>query len=107
MKLPRLHLSTLPPFDFAQRVCSYFVWGIVLLVVLPLFFAFELTGLLPFTPWRTLSETGWDLEKHHPVIKRKLCGFLFGLAMHFWGRTTLRSSYSWGLAFVDDLGAEK
>lgn len=105
MRFPRLRLSTLPPFCFAQRVCSYFVWGLVLLVVLPLFLFFELTGLLRFTPWRTLSETGWDLDKHHPEIKRRLCGFLFGLAVHFWGRDTLKSSYAWGLALVDELDA--
>jgi hypothetical protein len=75
------------------------MWSLVLLV----FLLVELTGLLPFTPWRTLSETGWDVEKKHPGVRRKLCGFLFGLAVHIMYRDTLKSSYEWGLALVDEL----
>jgi hypothetical protein len=80
-------------------VCSYIVWSFVLFT----FLFFELTGLLFFTPWRTLSETGWDVEKKHPGVRRKLCGFLFGLAVHIRYRDTMKSSYEWGLALVDAL----
>lgn len=97
-----LKRSTLPAFDFIQRICSYLVWGLVVLI----FLFFELTGLLPFTPWRTLSETGWDLDEHHPGIREKLSAFLFGLAVHIRYRDTLESSYSWGQKLVAILEAD-
>jgi hypothetical protein len=97
--VPKLRLSSLPPFDWVQRVVSYLVWGLYFVG----FLFWELTGLLPFTPWRTLSETAWDLEAKHPDIRRKLSGFLIGLAVHIRYRDDLTSSYAWGLDAIDML----
>lgn len=94
----RLRLSTLPPFDAAQRWFSRLVWG----AWLAAFLVFELTGTLRWTPWRTLSETAWDTEARYPGTQRELQGFLLGLAIHIRYRTTLKSSVALGMALQDD-----
>lgn len=86
--LTRLRLSTKPAFDFIQRWASRAVWARWLLG----FLFWELVGDLPYTPWRTLSETAWDAEKEYPGSKRYLEDFLLGLAIHIRYRTTLESS---------------
>ena len=97
----RLRLSTLPPFDAAQRWFSRIVWGRWLAG----FLFWELTGTLRYTPWRTLSETGWDLEEHCPGVQRALQGFLLGLVVHIRYHTTLRSSVAFGMRLQDDFDA--
>ena len=82
------------PFDFVQRWVSRFIWAQWLID----FLFWELTGTLPYTPWRTLSETAWDVEKEYPGTKRYLEAFLLGLVVHIRYRTTLESSIQWGLA---------
>jgi len=91
---PRLRLSTLPPFRALQRWTSYLVWG----AWLAAFLFWELTGTLRFTPWRTLSETAWDVEARHPETRGLLQGFLLGLVVHIRYRTTLESSFRLGMA---------
>lgn len=94
----KLRLSTLPPFDFAQRWVSRIVWG----QWLAGFLVREGLGTLRWTPWRTLSETAWDVEREYPGAQRLLQGFLLGLVVHIRYRTTLESSVRWGLTLQDD-----
>lgn len=94
----RLRLSTLPPLDAAQRWISRLVWGRWLAG----FLFWELTGTRRWTPWRTLSETAWDLEAERPGTRRQLQGFLLGLAIHIRYRTTLKSSVALGQTLQDD-----
>lgn len=101
MSLPRLRLSALPPFDAAQRLFSRIIWG----AWLGAFLFLELLGTLRWTPWRTLSETGWDAEDKHPDTVRALQGFLLGLTVHIRYRTTLESSVELGMALQDDFDA--
>lgn len=96
-----LRLSNLPPFDAAQRWFSRLVWGRWLAD----FLFWELAGTLRFTPWRTLSETGWDVEARYPGAQRLLQGFLLGLVVHIRYRTTLRSSVRFGMALQDNFDA--
>lgn len=86
-----LRRSTKPPFDFFQRWFSRLVWAKWLLG----FLFWELSGDLPYTPWRTLSETAWDVEQEYPGMKIELEDFLLGLAVHIRYRTTLESSIAW------------
>lgn len=89
----KLKLSTLPPFRGAQRLISRLVWGRWLAG----FLFWELTGTRRYTPWRTLSETAWDVEEEYPDTVRLLQAFLLGLAIHIRYRTTLKSSveFAW------------
>lgn len=104
LKLPAavLKKSTLPPFHLVQRIVSYVVWALWVVT----FLFWELTGLLPFTPWRTLSETAWDVDDQFPGVRDRLSAFLFGLAVHIRYRDTLESSYAWGQALVAELDAK-
>lgn len=86
-----LRRSTKPPFDFFQRWFSRLVWAKWLLG----FLFWELSGDLPYTPWRTLSETAWDVELEYPGTQKELQDFLLGLAVHIRYRTTLESSIEW------------
>lgn len=87
----RLVRSTKPAFDFVQRWVSRWVWAWWLCD----FLFWELTGDIRFTPWRTLSETAWDVEKDMPGTKRYLEAFLLGLVVHIRYRKTLKSSIEW------------
>lgn len=89
-----LRRSTKPPFDFLQRWISRLVWSRWLLG----FLVWELSGDLPYTPWRTLGETAWDVEQEYPGTQRELEDFLLGLAIHIRFRTTLESSIEWATA---------
>jgi len=100
-KLGRLRLSTLPPFDKAQRWVSRIVWARWLLG----FLFWELLGTRRFTPWRTLSETAWDIEKEYPGTQRELEAFLLGLVVHIRYRTTLTSAVQWGVLLQSDFDA--
>lgn len=84
----RLRLSTRPAFDWVQRWVSRVVWARWLVG----FLFWEGLGDLPYTPWRTLSETAWDLEVEYPEAKQYLEDFLLGLAIHIRNRDTLESS---------------
>ena len=86
--LSSLRLSVHRRFDSAQRWASRLVWGRWLIG----FLFWELTGLLSFTPWRTLSETAWDTEELYPGTRRALETFLLGLVIHIRYRYTLESS---------------
>lgn len=101
MTAPRLSLSRLPRFHGTQRWISRVVWGRWLAG----FLTWELTGTLRWTPWRTLSETAWDVEEQHPGTVRLLQGFLLGLTIHIRYRTTLKSSVAFGLALQGDFDA--
>jgi len=68
---------------------------------LSLFFALEGSGDLPYTPWRTLSETGWDFQQDYPDKKKDLDAFLLGLAVHIRDRDTLESSVEWAYRNID------
>lgn len=97
----KLSLSTLPPFNAMQRWISQLVWGRWLAG----FLFWELTGTRRYTPWRTLSETAWDTEQHHPETRGLLQGFLLGLAIHIRYRTTLKSSFRVGMAMQANFDA--
>jgi hypothetical protein len=71
------------------------VWGKWLVS----FFFWETSGLLRWTPWKTLSETAWDMELEHPGSRQYLEDFLLGLAVHIRYRTTLESSIEWAARF--------
>lgn len=101
MSVPRLLLSKLPRFHGTQRFISRVVWGSWLTD----FLVRELTGTLRWTPWRTLSETAWDVEEQHPGTVRLLQGFLLGLTIHIRYRTTLKSSVTFGLDLQADFDA--
>lgn len=88
-----LRRSTKRAFDRLQRWVSRIVWARWLVG----FLFWELTGDLPFTPWRTLSETVWDVEREYPGSKRYLEAFLLGLVIHIRYRDTLESSVEWAL----------
>lgn len=94
----KLRLSNLPPLDFAQRWISRVVWGAWFIW----FLVVEGLGTLRWTPWRTLSETGWDVENEYPGARRVLQGFLLGLVVHIRYRTTFKSSIAWGMALQND-----
>lgn len=96
-----LRRSTKPPFDFLQRWISRVVWAKWLLG----FLFWELSGDLPYTPWRTLSETAWDVEQEYPGTKEELEDFLLGLAVHIRYRTTLESSIEWAKVNAADFDA--
>lgn len=83
-----LRISTKRAFDSFQRYVSRAIWARWLLG----FLFWELSGDLPYTPWRTLSETAWDVELEYPGSKSYLEDFLLGLAIHIRYRTTLESS---------------
>lgn len=89
--LSLLRRSTKKRFDLAQRWVSRIVWGRWLLG----FLFWELTGDLPLTPWRTLSETAWDIEEQYPGTQKELEEFLLGLLVHIRYRDTLSSSLAW------------
>ena len=99
--MKKLRISTLPPFDWAQRMCSYVVWGCGLLS----FLFWELSGTVKFTPWRTLSETAWDIDQKHPGVKAELETFLLALVVHIRYRTTLRSALVWAAENKADFNA--
>lgn len=102
MKRPSLIPSALPPFKEAtQRWISRIVWGRWLAG----FLFWELLGTVRFTPWRTLSETAWDAEEHYPGVQRLLQGFLLGLTVHIRYRTTLKSSFIFGMELQNDFDA--
>lgn len=84
----KLRLSTKPAFDFIQRWFSRLIWG----EWFAEFLVREGLGDLPYTPWRTLSETAWDLEKEYPGTQAELEDFLLGLVIHIRYRDTLESS---------------
>lgn len=84
----KLARSAKRPFHGAQRFFSRLVWGRWIFG----FLFWETTGLLRWTPWRTLSETVWDVERHHPGTRHRLEEFLLGLTIHIRYRTTLSSS---------------
>jgi hypothetical protein len=90
--MSKLVLSTKRPFSAIQRWCSYFVWANVLII----FLIWEISGDWRYTPWKTLSETAWDVEKHYPGTVKLLEAFLLGLTVHIRYRTTLESSFVWG-----------
>ena len=98
MKAAVLRLSTLPPFRGARRWISRIVWGRWLAG----FLFWELTGTLRWTPWRTLSETAWDVEAEYPGARELLQGFLLGLVIHIRYRTTLKSSVEFGMELQND-----
>jgi hypothetical protein len=98
---PRLLLSKLPRFRGTQRLISRAVWG----RWLSGFLFWELTGTRRLTPWRTLSETAWDIEEQRPGAVRLLQGFLLGLTIHIRYRTTLKSSVEFGLRLQADFDA--
>lgn len=75
-------------FDLIQRWVSRIIWTRWLLG----FLFWELSGDLPYTPWRTLSETAWDVEKEYPGTRADLEDFLLGLTIHIRYRDTLSSS---------------
>jgi hypothetical protein len=51
--------------------------------VIAIFLVFELSGaFIKRAPWRTASETVWDLEDDHPWRASAIFGFLVGLALH-------------------------
>ncbi len=87
-----LRLSTKRPLHALQRWFSYYIWANVIII----FLFWELTGDLRWTPWKTLSETAWDVEKHYPGTVRYLQAFLLGLVVHIRFQTTLESSVKWG-----------
>lgn len=89
--------STKRRFNEFQRWISYAVWSRWLLG----FLFWEGTGDLPYTPWRTLSETGWDFEEQYPGEKINLDAFLLGLAVHIRDRDTLESSVDWAYRNLD------
>ncbi len=93
-----LRLSVRPPLDALRRWVSRCVWLAWLLA----FGAIEAIGDLRFAPWRTLSETAWDLEARHPNGKRWLEAFILGLAVHIRYRTTLSSSVMWADSNLED-----
>lgn len=95
----RLKRSTLPGFDTVQRIFSYAVWSKWLVG----FLFWELTGLLRWTPWKTLSETAWDVEADHPGTKRYLEAFLLGLTIHIRYRTTLESAVAYAHERLQEL----
>lgn len=64
------------------------------------FLAVELTGDMPETPWRTLSETTWDLEKEHPVLAPAVAGAMLGLAVHLRSRTRFFRAEAGGIAIA-------
>lgn len=95
MKLVR---SGKRPFHALQRWFSYAVWA----VVLGIFLFWELTGNSSWTPWKTLSETAWDIEKRKPGTVKLLQAFLLGLTVHIRYRDTLESSVKWGYLLEND-----
>jgi len=101
VKFHRLILSKLPRFHRTQRAISRVVWGRWLAD----FLFWEFFGTLRWTPWRTLSETAWDIEEQRPGAVRLLQGFLLGLTIHIRYRTTLRSSVTFGLELASDFDA--
>lgn len=93
--------SPKPLLDKAQRALSRIVWGRWLLG----FLFWESTGDLRWCPWKTFSETVWDVEKHYPGTKREVVAFALALADHMEFRTELRGSWEWALANVDEFEA--
>jgi hypothetical protein len=59
-------------------------------------------GVVRWTPWKTFSETVWDVEKYHPGTKRQLLAFTLGLAVHIRYRTELRPALQWAEKHVDE-----
>ena len=89
--MKKLVPSTKPLFDWIQRWVSRIVWG----EWFAEFLVREGLGDLPLVPWRTLSETAWDLEREYHGTQADLEDFLIGLAVHIRYRTTLESSIQW------------
>lgn len=96
-----LTLSTKRPLDVVRRWLSRFVWARWLLG----FLFWELLGDLSWTPWKTLSETAWDVEQEYPGAQRELEAFLLGLVVHIRYRYTLESSVEWGRALETQFDA--
>ena len=90
--------STKPKFNEFQRWISRAVWSRWLLG----FLFWEVSGDQKYTPWRTLSETAWDVEEEYPGTQRELEAFLVGLAIHIHYRDTLQSSVSFAYAHLDE-----
>lgn len=101
MRLRLVPPSPKPLFDKAQRGVSRVVWGKWILS----FLFWELTGDLRWCPWKTFSETVWDVEKTHPGTKKKVLAFALALADHMLYRTELRGSWDWAQTNVDDFEA--
>lgn len=97
----KLKLSTKPAFDALQRWVSYWVWANVVII----FLIWELSGDWRWTPWKTLSETIWDVEKHYPGTVATFEAFFLGLTVHLRYRDTLESSYLWGKALEKQFDA--
>lgn len=89
--------SLRPPLTFIRRWVSRVIWTKWLLG----FLFWEGTGDWKYTPWATLSETGWDFEKEFPQYKNDLDAFLLGLAIHIRKRDTLESSVEWAYHHLD------
>ena len=70
-----------------------------------MFLFWELTGDLKWTPWKTFSETVWDVEKRHPGTKRRVLAFSLALSEHMLERTELKAAYAWALENVDSYEA--
>jgi hypothetical protein len=64
------------------------------------FLAVELTGDMPGTPWRTLSETTWDLEREHPMLAPAVAGALLGLSVHLRSRVRFFHAEAGGIAIA-------
>lgn len=89
--------SPKPLLSKGQRGVSRVVWAKWLLS----FGFWELTGDLRFVPWKTLSETAWDVERSRPGTRKALLAFLLGLAAHIRYRTELRPAIVWGWKHAD------
>lgn len=85
--------SNRKPFDSVQRWVSRVVWGRWALG----FFFWEGTGDLRWTPWKTLSETIWDVEREYPGTRDAVFGLLLGLAIHLRYKVKLQDALEWGL----------
>lgn len=97
-RLRGLTPSPKPLLSKGQRGVSRVVWG----QWLKSFIVRELLGNQRWCPWKTFSETVWDVEKHHPGTKRMVLAFALALADHMLFRTELRASWEWALTRVDD-----
>lgn len=69
---------------------STYLWGIIVIVCLFLFLAFEIPAILPHRHWTTLSEQVWRLGPWRWVIE----AFLILLFLHFGFHTKL--FLAWG-----------
>lgn len=89
--------SNKKPFNFIQRWISRLIWGRWGLG----FLFWESTGDLPYIPWRTLSETVWDVEKEYPGTADDIFGLLLGLSVHLRWKVEIFDALDWGLSRTD------